>query len=63
LEVLPQSTLKGKLAYLREFFGRPDVSIECARKTLNLDNDSPLPDDVAILMVQRGASDGNHASA
>jgi serine phosphatase RsbU (regulator of sigma subunit) len=63
LEVLPQSTLKAKLAYLRDFFGRLDVSIEHARETLHLDKESPLPDDVAILIVQRGARDGDHADA
>ena len=62
LGVLPQSTLSAKLAYLREFFGKPDISIERARETLHLNDESPLPDDVAILIVRRGTSDGNHAS-
>jgi serine phosphatase RsbU (regulator of sigma subunit) len=63
LEVLGQSTLDAKLDYLRGFFGRPDVTVEQARQELHLDSASALPDDVAILIIQRGGSDGNRASA
>lgn len=63
LGVLPQATLGSKLDYLRSFFGRLTVSIEEAREELHLDGSSPLPDDVAILIIQRGVTDGDHASA
>jgi serine phosphatase RsbU (regulator of sigma subunit) len=60
LEVLPQSSLDAKLAFLREFFGRPDVTVEQARQELHLHDGSVLPDDVAILIVQRtGGDHGN----
>jgi serine phosphatase RsbU (regulator of sigma subunit) len=63
LEVLDQSTLDAKLDYLRDLFGRPDVTVEQARKELHLDSASALPDDVAILIIQRGGSDDNRTSA
>jgi len=63
LEALPQRTLDDKLDYLRSYFGRLDVSVEQAKHQLNLNEASTLPDDVAILIVQRGALHGNHASA
>lgn len=63
LEVLSQSTLDAKLEYLRGLFGRPNVTVEQAKQELHLDGQSPLPDDVAILIIQRGGSDGNRASA
>jgi serine phosphatase RsbU (regulator of sigma subunit) len=61
LEVLPQSTLDEKLDFLRKFFGRLDVSVEQARAELHLTDGSPLPDDVAVLLIQRGGDHGNHA--
>lgn len=64
LEVLPQSTLDGKLAFLRSFFGRPGVTVEQVRFELGLQHGAFLPDDVAILIVQRtGASHGNATHA
>lgn len=60
LEVLPQSSLQEKLAFLQAFFGRPDVTVEQARRELHLHDGSVLPDDVAILIVQRtGGDHGN----
>jgi phosphoserine phosphatase RsbU/P len=61
LEVLPQSSLDEKLAFLRGFFGRPDVTVEQARHELHLHDGSVLPDDVAILIVQR--TGGDHGNA
>ena len=63
LGVLPQSTLSSKLTFLRGFFGRLNVSIEEAMQDLHLAGARPLPDDVAILIIQRGTDDGSHARA
>jgi len=63
LDVLSQSTLDAKLEYLRGLFGKPNVTVEQAKQELHLDGHSLLPDDVAILIIQRGGSDGNRASA
>jgi hypothetical protein len=64
LEVLPQPTLDGKLAFLRGFFGRPGVTVEQVRFELGLQHGAFLPDDVAILIVQRtGASHGDATHA
>jgi serine phosphatase RsbU (regulator of sigma subunit) len=63
LDVLSQSTLDAKLEYLRGLFGRPNVTVEQAKQELHLDGQSSLPDDVAILIIQRGGSDGKRASA
>ena len=63
LGVLPQSTLSSKLTFLRGFFGRLNVSIEDAMQDLHLAGARPLPDDVAILIIQRGTDDGSHARA
>jgi serine phosphatase RsbU (regulator of sigma subunit) len=63
LEVLSQATLDAKLEYLRGLFGKPNVTVEQAKQELHLDGHSSLPDDVAILIIQRGGSDGNRASA
>jgi serine phosphatase RsbU (regulator of sigma subunit) len=62
LEVLPQPTLSEKLTFLRTFFGRLDVTVAQARRELHLDDGSPLPDDVAVLIIQRGGEDGNDAN-
>jgi phosphoserine phosphatase RsbU/P len=62
LEVLPQPTLDGKLAYLRELFGRPKVSVEQARRALHLQESSVLPDDVAMLIVQHEGGDHGNVS-
>lgn len=60
LEVLPQPTLDAKLECLLRLFGRPTVSVEQARRELGLENIAVLPDDVAILLVQReGGDHGN----
>jgi serine phosphatase RsbU (regulator of sigma subunit) len=63
LEVLPQSTLDEKLEFLRGFFGRLDVSVEQAKQQLRLQPGNALPDDVALLIIQRGGNDGKPASA
>jgi serine phosphatase RsbU (regulator of sigma subunit) len=63
LEILPQSNLDEKLEYLRGFFGRLDVSVDQARQELRLNGNTALPDDVAILIIQRGGEHGNHANA
>jgi serine phosphatase RsbU (regulator of sigma subunit) len=57
LETLPDKPLREKLGILRDYFGRPDVSIEAARRELGFGGAGELPDDVAILIVQRGADD------
>lgn len=61
LEVLPQPTLDAKLAFLRDYFGRHEVTVEQARSELHLNDGSSLPDDVALLLIQRGGNDGGHA--
>jgi phosphoserine phosphatase RsbU/P len=63
LEALPQPTLPEKLEFLKEFFGRLDVSVEQARRELRLVDGAPLPDDVAILIIQRGVNHGHDATA
>jgi phosphoserine phosphatase RsbU/P len=63
LEALPHATLSAKLEFLKAFFGRMDVSVEQARRELGLFERAPLPDDVAILIIQRGATHGHIASA
>jgi serine phosphatase RsbU (regulator of sigma subunit) len=63
LEIMPQTSLDEKLEYLRKFFGRLDVSVEQAKSELRLNGSTPLPDDVAILIIQRGGDHGNHANA
>jgi hypothetical protein len=60
LEVLPQPNLDEKLVFLQQFFGRLDVTVEQARQQLHLLDGSPLPDDVAVLIIQSGGNDGNH---
>jgi serine phosphatase RsbU (regulator of sigma subunit) len=57
LEALPQQSTREKLAFLREYFGRTDVSVEAARRELGFRAPGELPDDVALLIVQRGAAD------
>jgi phosphoserine phosphatase RsbU/P len=54
LEALPPQSLREKLAYLREYFGRSDVNVEAARRELGFGAPIELPDDVALLVVQRG---------
>jgi sigma-B regulation protein RsbU (phosphoserine phosphatase) len=63
LETLPQPTLREKLAYLRGYFGRLDVSVEDARRDLHFGEDVTIPDDIALLMIQRGGEDGERPSA
>lgn len=64
LEVLPHTTLDAKLAFLRGFFGRPDVTVEQVRFELGLQHGAFLPDDVAFLIVQHtGVSHGDAARA
>jgi serine phosphatase RsbU (regulator of sigma subunit) len=63
LEIMPQTSLDEKLEYLRKFFGRLDVSVEQAKRELRLNGTTALPDDVAILIIQRGGDHGNHANA
>jgi serine phosphatase RsbU (regulator of sigma subunit) len=54
LEVLTQGNLDEKLLFLRDYFGRLDVSVEQAKRELNLTEGLTLPDDVALLIIQRG---------
>lgn len=54
LEVLPAATLDEKLELLGRQFARMDVTAEGARAALKLDEQSSLPDDVAVLVVKRG---------
>jgi serine phosphatase RsbU (regulator of sigma subunit) len=61
LEVLPQRNLDEKLLFLRDFFGRHDVTIEQARRELSLTDGLTLPDDVALLIIQCGGDDANDA--
>lgn len=63
LEVLPHPGIDAKLEFLRQFFGRLDVTVEQAKAELHLNEGSALPDDVAVLLIQRGGRDGNHADA
>ncbi len=64
LALLPQPTIKDKLAFLRDYFGRPHVSVEAAREDLHLGTSATLPDDVALLIIQRGDEHGHgHESA
>lgn len=61
LEVLTHPHLDEKLLFLREYFGRLDVDVERARRELNLTEGLTLPDDVALLVIQRGESDASNA--
>lgn len=63
LEILPQSSLDEKLKFLNDFFGRLDVSVEEVREALHLNEAISLPDDIAILIIQRGGKHGQHANA
>jgi phosphoserine phosphatase RsbU/P len=63
LEILPQASLQGKLEFLKSFFGRTDVSVEQARQELRFRDASSLPDDIALLIIQRGANHGDPANA
>jgi hypothetical protein len=56
LEVLPQPTVKEKLDFLRGCFGRLDVTIEQVQNELHFGAGATLPDDVALLIIQRGQS-------
>jgi serine phosphatase RsbU (regulator of sigma subunit) len=60
LEVLPHSTLDAKIGCLSDLFGKLDVTIEQARRVLHLNDGLALPDDVAILIVQRGGIHGDN---
>jgi serine phosphatase RsbU (regulator of sigma subunit) len=57
LEALPPRALKEKLAFLRDYFGRGNINVEEARKDLGVGAPGELPDDVALLIVQRGSDD------
>lgn len=59
LEVLPQGDLRRKVAFLRTLFGRHDVTVEKLHDDLRLSERRPLPDDVAILLIKRGDSNGS----
>lgn len=63
LEILPQAGVDAKIQYLQQFFGRLDVTVEQAKHAFHLTDGSALPDDVAMLIIQRGGRDGNHADA
>jgi serine phosphatase RsbU (regulator of sigma subunit) len=63
LEIMPQPNLDAKLEFLRGFFGRLDVSVEQAQKALHLNSQASLPDDIAVLIIQRGGNRGNAANA
>jgi len=57
LETLPDKPLREKLGLLRDYFGRSDVSLDAARRELGFTAAAELPDDVALLIVQRGGDD------
>jgi serine phosphatase RsbU (regulator of sigma subunit) len=57
LEILPPKSLREKLAFVRDYFGRPSVNIEDARRDLGFGAPGELPDDVALLIVERGSDD------
>jgi sigma-B regulation protein RsbU (phosphoserine phosphatase) len=63
LDTLGQPGLREKLAYLRGYFGRLDVSIEAARKDLGFGDGRAQPDDIALLMIRRGGPDGDRPRA
>ncbi len=61
LGVLPQPSLEAKLEHLQRFFGQEEIDIQAARRELALDGSKPLPDDIAILIVQCGGQHGHFA--
>jgi len=56
LEILPQPTLQAKLDFLSTVFSRLEVTVEDAADRLRLRETAHLPDDVAILIIKRGAT-------
>ncbi len=58
LDLLPHPGLHAKQGFLRSFFGRSRVTVEQLREELRLDRGLPIPDDVAILLIQRGDGHG-----
>ncbi|HMA92835.1 MAG TPA: fused response regulator/phosphatase [Polyangiaceae bacterium] len=61
LEILPQPSLDEKLDFLKTFFGRLNVTVEQTREALNLSGNTSLPDDIAVLIIQRGGTHGDDA--
>jgi serine phosphatase RsbU (regulator of sigma subunit) len=58
LDVLPHDGIAAKQAFLSALFSRADVTVEQVRRELRLDERLPLPDDVAMLLIKRGDTDG-----
>lgn len=54
LEVLADSGLPQKLSRLRQLLGKLELDIDSLRDPLSLCTRTSLPDDVAILLIQRG---------
>lgn len=61
LDILPHEDLVDKQRFLSSLFGRPDVTVEQVVRDLRLDGRTPLPDDVAMLLIKRGGSDGRRS--
>jgi hypothetical protein len=59
LEVLPEPELDSKLERLKAYFGSRSVTVKAALSDLLPDARAALPDDVAILLIKRGADHGN----
>ena len=53
LEVLPQSKLQDKLAFLLSLVKKSGVSIDSLIQELNLDEECTLPDDITLLLIKR----------
>lgn len=54
LELLPQSQLSAKLAYLLDLFSNPRHTLAALGKQLGLTLTDMLPDDVTLLQIRRG---------
>ncbi len=54
LELLPQSQLTDKLAYLLDMFSNPNTTLTSLSKRLGLTGTKALPDDVTLLQIRRG---------
>lgn len=54
LEILPESTLRDKLARLDQACSIPGITLDQIKSNLGLDRADNLPDDVALLTITRG---------
>lgn len=64
LEILPHDDLAKKQAFLSVLFGRPEVTVERILSELRIAARTPLPDDIAVLLIKRGGvNDGPDSTA